>query len=407
MPRNGTGRGLLRLVASVAAVAVVSTVFVGGVAALSLTSQLKPGIALAGEETVPDIGAIEGGVNLLLIGSDGGEGNAAYGKREAELNDVTMLMHISEDHTNATVVSFPRDLLVDIPACTDEEGNQNRAVTSQKLNSSLGRGGLACTVLTVEKLTGLEIPYAAKIEMDGVIQMSTAVGGVDVCVGTAIRDRQIGFTLDAGEHTLAGWDALQFLRTRYGVGDGSDLSRNDNQRVFLSALVRKIKSEETLSNVVTVYGLAKAAISNMQMSNSLQNVNTLASIAVALKDIPLDSVLFLQYPGATGMAGSQSVVVPNKKDAAVLFGAIKADQQLAITGGLGNGSLTDPTVPEPVEPDAAAGADNAAGVEEGSVDAGTSTPPESTTEPTAPAIVDLPGTVKGQTAGTLTCSAGQ
>lgn len=405
MPRHGTVRGLLRLVASVAAVAVVSTLFVGGVAALSLTSQIKPGIALAGEESVPDIGAIEGGVNMLLIGSDGGEGNAAYGKREAELNDVTILMHISADHTNATVVSFPRDLLVDIPACTDEDGKENRAVSSQKLNSSLGRGGLACTVLTVEKLTGLDIPFAAKIEMDGVIQMSTAVGGVDVCVGTAIRDRQIGFSLDAGEHTLAGWEALQFLRTRYGVGDGSDLSRNDNQRVFLSSLVRKIKSEETLSNVVTVYGLAKAALSNMQMSNSLQNVNTLASIAVALKDIPLESVLFLQYPGATGMSGSQSVVIPNKKDAAVLFDAIAADQKLAITGGLGNGSTTDPNAPVTTEPDTSTEAE--AGGAEGQTDASATPAPDATPEATAPAIIDLPGTVKGQTAGTLTCSAGQ
>lgn len=406
LKRAGTGRGILKLFGAALTVTLVSSMCVAGVAVWSLTSQLKPGVTLAGEENLPEIGAIEGGLNFLLVGSDGGEGNAAYGKRDAELNDVTMLMHISEDHSRATVVSFPRDLFVSIPACPrkDGKGNHNQMYL-QKINQTLSYGGLACTALTVEKLTGLDIQFAAKIEMDGVVQMSTAVGGVPVCVATPIRDRQIGLTLSAGMHDLEGWDALQFLRTRYGVGDGSDLSRNDNQRVFLSSLVRTIKDAETLSDPVKVYGLAKAALGNMEMSNSLQNVTTLASIAIALKDIPLDDILFLQFPGALGEVGGQSGVIANTRDAKLLFDAIASDVPLELTGGLGEGATTDPNAPkapdnDPTTPGSATPSPS-----------GEPTDPSAPTEPTEPTApnsgVELPKSIKGQTAGTETCSAGQ
>ena len=87
-------------------------------------------------------------------------------------------------------MSIPRDLLVPIPSCPKEDGSGNySAMSRQKINESLTYGGLRCTVMTVEKLTGLEIAYAAKIEFDGVIAMSTAVGGVDVCLAAPIKDQ--------------------------------------------------------------------------------------------------------------------------------------------------------------------------------------------------------------------------
>src|SRR5690606_9552184 len=118
--RKGALRGALTFVASSLAVLLVSTLCVGGVVVWSIASELKPGVALEGEDKVPDIGAIEGGLNLLLVGSDSGEGNPAYGERGENLNDVTMLLHIAEDHSNATIVSFPRDLFVPIPSCPRE-----------------------------------------------------------------------------------------------------------------------------------------------------------------------------------------------------------------------------------------------------------------------------------------------
>jgi len=399
---GNTAATVLKFVAAALAVVLVSTASIAAVAVHNITSAIRPGVALQGEEEdAITIGAVDGAVDLLLVGSDSGGGNAAYGDREAELNDVTMLLHISEDQKSATVVSFPRDLFVDLPTCPNPDGGEFAAATSVKLNSALSRGGLACPVLAIEALTGMDIPYAAKIEFDGVIAMSNAVGGVPVCVATAINDRQISFKLAAGEHTLSGFEALQFLRTRYGVGNGSDLTRISNQQQFLSSLVRTLKSSETLSNPVKLYGIASAATQNLEFSNSLSNVDTMVAIAGALKDIPLEDVVFVKYPSVEGNSGDASGVFPISEAASVLVDAISADQPISLTGTTGGGTVADPSAPveepvveEPVveEPSASAAPDPSAS-------------PDAVAE--EPAKVELPSVVEGQNASQVTCTTGQ
>lgn len=361
----------------------VSGAAVVSYAVWDLANSVKPGVALIGETEgpPPDIGAIEGGVNMLLVGSDSGEGDPAFGRRGETLNDVTILLHISADHTNATVVSFPRDLFVRIPSCPRENGNGNwGAQSSAKINVALTYGGLACVVQTVSDLTGLSIPFAAKIEFNGVIEMSNAIGGVTVCVASAINDGQIGLHLDAGQQTLQGWNALMFLRSRYGVNGGTDLARISNQQVFMSALVRQAKDRDTLGDPIKVYGLAKAAVDNMQVSNSLRNPLTLASIALALKDIPADRIQLVQYPSRFGNSNGVGGVLPIQSAADQLFSAIAADLPVQLSGSTGEGSELDPNATAaPVDPDA----------------------------PPLPDAVVLPPAITGQSSDQQTCSKGQ
>lgn len=394
-----TAGAIARFVSAVLAVVLISGSAVAAYAVWDIAKDVKPSVALANEQagvSAPNIDAIEGGVNLLLVGSDSRQGqDAVFGDAAEEtsvLNDVTMLMHISEDHTSATVVSFPRDLFVSIPSCPKEGGGTYPAQTSQKINSTLSYGGLACTVLTVEKLTGLTIPFAAEVQFNGVIELSNAVGGVDVCVAEPIEDDYTQTYLDAGTHTLQGMAALQFLRTRHGVGDGSDLGRISNQQVFLSSLVRQLKSSETLTDPTRLFGIAKAAVGNMTLSNSLSNMNTMVSIAMALKNIPLEQVVFVQYPNAAGESGGQSGVLPLKTPARQLVDAMVSDQPITLTGDTGLGSVPDPNAPvtetpAPVTPAPAPGATTPAA-------------------PATPDVVTLPDTVQGQTAGDYTCSKG-
>jgi len=399
-PQSGL-RHLGRVLAACIGVGVVSTVCIVAIAVSMIAGSARPSVDLEAGSSgspVPEIGAIEGGVNILLAGSDSAEGSeaGAFGDRSENLNDVTMLMHISEDHSTVEVVSFPRDLYVPIPSCTDPAtGAVTEPVSSEKINQSLELGGLACTVQTVEQLTGLEIPYAALIQFEGVIEMSNAVGGVDVCVATPLEDVYTGLTLTAGTHTLVGAEALAFLRTRHGVGDGSDLTRISSQQVYLSSLVRKVKSASTLSNPVALYGLAKAAVSNMQLSTSLENVNTMVSIGLAVKDVDLANVVFVQYP--TFIDGNG--VYPSEEAAATLTAALQADQPIALTGTTGGGSESaDGSTPVPSAPEEPATPEPA---------------PEATGAPatTAPApeetAVALPSDVSGQTAQQETCTVGR
>ncbi len=374
---------VIKILAATVVVVLVSGASVLGYAVWDIANRFKPGVALIGETIgpPPNIGAIEGGVNLLLVGSDSGEGDPQYGKRGEHLNDVTILLHISADHTNATVVSFPRDLIVPIASCPKESGSGNwGAQAANKINVTLTYGGLACVVKTVSDLTGVSIPFAAKIEFNGVIEMSNAIGGVTVCVGSAIHDGQIGLDLDAGPQTLSGWDALLFLRSRYGVSGGTDIARISNQQVFMSALVRQAKEKETLSDPIKVYGLAKAAVDNMQVSNSLHNPLTLAAIALAMKDIPAEHIQLIQYPSHFGSVNGINGVLPTVDAANVLFAAIKSDLPVQLSGTTGPGSVLDPNAPS------------------------------TTPDPSIPAldnVVTLPGNVTGQNSAQETCSKGQ
>ena len=124
-------------------------------------------------------------------------------------------------------------------------------------------------------------------------------------------------------HNLQGLQALQFLRTRHGVGDGSDLSRISNQQVYLTALVRKLKGKDILNNPVALYSLAKAAARNMKLSNTLSDPGTMIAVADALKSIPMKKITFLQLP-VTSMTGEYvNRVAPDMEKAQVLFDMIK------------------------------------------------------------------------------------
>jgi len=395
---KGLGGTITRYLGNAIAVVLVAALSVAAVSLKNKTRGLNSGVALAGD--LPAVGPIEGEVNILLVGSDGRAGQAAAAGEETSgnLNDVNMLIHINKDHTNATVISIPRDMVVSFPKCPGGGGGWTGPI-----NSVLSEGGLPCIVLTVEKLTGVDIPYAAMVGFDGVVSLSNIVGGVDVCVATPMQDSYTGITLSAGMHTLSGQDALLFLRSRHGVGDGSDLGRISSQQAFLSSLVRKLKSSDTLANPAKLFSIAKAVTTNMTLSNSMSGVDTLVSIAMALRNIPLETITFLQYPGTTGGEGVYAgKVQPDFAAANIIFEALAADQPISLTGGTGRGSIqsTPTSTPSP----AAAGA----GVTMDTVSLRSVTTPTPTITPTpTPSAVTLPSDVNGQTADQVTCTKGR
>jgi LCP family protein required for cell wall assembly len=396
MPRHGAWPTYAKFAASVVAVLAVSTTAVVAYAAIDLLASVKPPVELESEEMlegVPDIGAMEGGLNFLLVGSDKRPEDGAFGDPEEEsavLNDVTMLLHISQDHSHVEVVSFPRDLIVAVPECPDPEdpeGEPLSALSGVKINEVLSWGGFGCVASTVEELTSVKIPVGGIVEFYGVAALSTAIGGVEVCVAEPISDDYTGTYLDAGTHSLSGIDALQFLRTRHGVGDGSDLGRISNQQTFLASLMRTMQSSGTLGDPVKLYSIAKAVLSNMTLSTALQNPPQLMSIARTLQDIDLSKIAFVQYP--TAYTDGFSAVVPSES-AAVLSAALQADRPVLIdtnaTSGSDFGTETDPNAPQP-QPETPAPAD-----------------PSATAVPDAPTAEALPGDVTGQTAAEVRCS---
>lgn len=398
---------LFRGVAIALAVLLVSGGAVLAYAAVDLTQSFTAdAVELKGQPAVPpDLGELKGGVNMLLVGTDECEPSFAqlFGDRctgadsEGSLNDVNMLVHISDAPRRVTVISFPRDLMVPIPSCTDKDGNETSAMSKQQINSSFSYGGLSCVVQTISELSGLEIPFAAKVSFGGVINITDAIGGVDVCIANGIKDRYTGIDWPAGMRTVQGLDALQFLRTRHGVGDGGDLGRISNQQQYMSRLANKLKSQDVLSNPATLYKLASTALRNVDPSTSLTNPLTLVQIASAVKDVPFNEIVFIQYPTYTDPSNPNRVV-PDRTDADTLWAALAANQALELSGNLsdGNGVVVDANAtPAPTQTPAPVNTASPAPTETA----------QASPAPTSDAI-QLPSGIAGQTAAQATCSNG-
>jgi len=206
---------LLKVVGIVAAVVLVSGAGVAAYAATDVVGSFQAkAVDLEDQGAVPpDIGAIEGGVDLLLVGTDECEPEYAYifGDRctgpdaSGQLNDVNMLVHISDNPRRVTVVSFPRDLMVPIPSCTREDGSTTEATRKTQINEAWGLGGLSCVAKTIKELSGENIPFAAKVSFGNVINITGAIGGVDVCIGNGgIKDRYTAIDWPAGPRTISG-----------------------------------------------------------------------------------------------------------------------------------------------------------------------------------------------------------
>lgn len=330
--RNGVTH-VLRWVALGMAVVVASAVGIVGVSVLRLTQGIATvDLGVDAPPAQPGFAPYQGGFNILLVGSDQRTGQgAAFGESsygEGRLNDVTMLLHVSEDQQSATVVSFPRDLMIDFPECEDPEtGQVSPAASNVQFNQGLSRGGLSCVAASVSELTGLEVPFAAMITFNGVIAMSSAVGGVPVCFAGPVDDRWSGLQIpEAGTYDLEGEQALQFLRSRHGVGDGSDLARISSQQVFMSSLARTMQSDAVLTDITKLYAIAQVATENMTLSSGLGDIGTMVSMGRVLADIPLDTMQFVLYPNVP--EGNR--VAPDPVRAEALMELIRADRPIQL-----------------------------------------------------------------------------
>jgi len=392
---------VLGLLGGVLVVVLVSGGAVGGVVAWQFTHNIQDNSVAIGADTAPpppNLAEYEGGFNLLVVGSDTREGQGGIGGRDpgSTLNDVNILLHVAQDQKSATLVSIPRDMVMPMPRC--ERGGP---ASGLPLNNAYSYGGLACVVATVENFTGLTIQFAALTTFRGVISMSNAVGGVDVCIAGPIDDPRAGLYIpEAGTYNLQGEQALAFLRSRHGVGDGSDLGRISSQQVYLSSLVRKIKADGTLTDPTKLFSIAQTAISltgsnNIVLSQNLASLDTLVSLAMVLKNIPLENITMVQYPGTTGQPGIYAgKVAPLKAQGNALIAAIKADQPIALDDqALASHGATelDPNAPAETPQDPAA------------PDPSSSPTLPGTGEDAGPDPVVVSG-VKGQSAAQYTCS---
>ncbi len=267
-----------------------------------LDSNITPDEAAAAElaryEKERPTSLVRDAQNILLIGSDSraGRANRRYGRDSGtERSDTTILLHLSAGRRSATAVSIPRDLMVDVPGCRRPDGSRTEP-TFAMFNHAFQKGGSACTIRTVERLTDIRVDHHMVVDFHGFKKMVDAVDGVEICLAQPIDDKAAELRLPAGKVTLDGEQALGYVRARKSLGDGSDTDRMERQQRFLAALVHKVQSNDVLLNPVRLYPVLDAATSSLTTDPDLASLRGLYELARGVRDIPTERVQFLTVP---------------------------------------------------------------------------------------------------------------
>ncbi|MGY1733375.1 LCP family protein [Geodermatophilus sp. SYSU D01045] len=232
-------------------------------------------------------------VTFLLVGSDT-RATAGAGIAEGGRSDAIMVARFSGDRQHAQLISIPRDSWVDVPGHGMD-----------KINSAYAYGGPSLLIRTVEQLTDVRIDHYVAIDFEGIIEVTDALGGVDVVVAETTRWGPYTFT--AGVNHLDGDQARWYLGQRYGL-TGGDFDRVRRQQQYLEAMFSQLFTSDTFTDPGRLDAALLAVTSAVGVDDSLGN-DDLLSLAYSLRDLRPENVDSFTAPVlGTGTEGSASVV---------------------------------------------------------------------------------------------------
>jgi LCP family protein required for cell wall assembly len=286
-----------------------------------------------------------GPINIMIMGSDNRDapGNhidnlTGIGKR----SDTTILLHLSGDREHAYGISIPRDSVVDRASCLDHDGNEiSPAATGVIWNEAFNIGGPGCTVRQFEQLTGIRVDHYVVVDFNGFKSMVDAIGGVEVCIPHAVNDPIGHITLPAGTHKFSGDQALNYVRERHSLGNGSDIGRMKRQQAFVASMAHQAISANTLANPLHLAGFIDAATKSLTLDPDIGSISKLVGLAYQFRHIGLDHIQFVTTPWMADPSDPNRVVwAPGAQS---LWRAIDNDEVLS--KAMLNGSLSAEHIP--------------------------------------------------------------
>lgn len=268
-------------------------------------------------------------INIVLMGSDTREGRnegKGYGNTDVHQgarSDTTIVVHISGDRTRAIAVSIPRDSIVTIPTCVNDEG-VTVGPSTEKFNAAFNYGGPGCTVKTIESLTGLTIDHYAVVDFTGFKKVVDTLDGVEVCVNKPVSDWRSKLELPAGPSTIRGEQALAFVRARYSLGDGGDLGRIERQQQFLSSAIRKATSMGIVLNPLKLHQVLDSVSRTLTVDAGLASTQAMQELAINVSGMSPSDITFATVPVMDNNDFSSYSWIPSQANQ--LWNAIKYDQ---------------------------------------------------------------------------------
>lgn len=287
-------------------------------------------------EKAADVGPKEP-INILVMGSDSRdcEGCGVDGESGGG-SDTNILLHLSANRKFAYGVSIPRDTMVDRPSCKTEDGKTAPA-EYVRWNAAYATAGPTCTIEQLESVASemcgekcdITVNHLVVVDFASFKGMVDAIEGVDVCIPEEVDDKYTGAHFDAGEQTLTGKQALNYVRLRHGLGDGGDLDRSKRQQAFIGSMAAKLLSGDTLSSPTKVLSFLNAATKGLTMDEGLKdNLDTMAKIGAGFQSIGMENIKFLTIPTVADPQNPEATVVLDEEKAKNVFRAIANDKPL-------------------------------------------------------------------------------
>jgi LCP family protein required for cell wall assembly len=274
--------------------------------------------------------APKGPINILVMGSDNRNAPGDHidnltniGKR----SDTTILIHLSADRKRAYGISIPRDSIVNRPACLDNNGKPiSQPLTGAMWNDAFNVGGPACTIRQFESLTHVTVNHWIVVDFAGFKSMVDAIGGVTVCIPHAVHDPIGHITLPAGTHKFSGQDALNYVRERHSLGDGSDIDRMKRQQAFIASMVHQVFSANVMANPLKLYRFLDAATKSIHLDEGIGSIAKLAGLGYEFRHVGLSKIKFITTPWEADPSDPNRVIwAPS---ATALWNDIRLDKPL-------------------------------------------------------------------------------
>ncbi|MFE1476853.1 LCP family protein [Streptomyces cyaneofuscatus] len=274
------------------------------------------------------------GTNYLIVGSDSREGMSAEDKKrlrtgsaEGKRTDSMMILH--DGSNGPTLISLPRDSQVEIPSFKGSESGKMFPGTGrqEKLNAAYAEDGPELLVRTVEFNTGLRIDHYVEIGFGGFAQIVDAIGGVEMDIPKAFKDKKSGADFQAGKQTLNGEQSLAFVRTRYAFA-GSDLDRTKNQQKFLAALASQTATPSTILNPFKLYPTMGAGLDTLIVDKDM-SLWSLANMFFAMKGVTGGDGTSMNMPISGSANGN---LVWDKAKVKQLVQQLKNDEKVTVKG---------------------------------------------------------------------------
>jgi LCP family protein required for cell wall assembly len=267
------------------------------------------------------------GTNYLVVGSDSRadltraeRARLGTGQAAGQRTDTIMLLHVPSGSGPTVLVSVPRDSYVAIPG----HGKN-------KINAAYAFGGPQLLVRTVEQATGVHLDEYVETGLGGYASLVDAVGGVQVCVKTAIKDAKAHIDVPKGCQTFDGKTALGYARARYSDPRG-DLGRVERQRQVLAAIAGKTLSPSVVLEPWRAFPAASAGGHALTVDSGTSPLG-LGRFVLAMRSVAGGGGLSLTVPignSALQTSNAGEAVSWDTAQAATLFTALRTDDTEAI-----------------------------------------------------------------------------